>query len=102
MSIGNKFGRALGFLGAYAVEGAVRGANAAGQFGKDALEGAETGYADKHAELLVSRAAGIARRDAMLATRRAELQAQHAAVMATAPDAPVVVVAKKRAAKAAA
>lgn len=102
MSIGNKFGRALGSLGAYAVEGAVRGANAAGQFGKDALEGAETGYADKHAELLVSRAAGIARRDAMLAARRAELQAQHAAVMATAPDAPVVVVAKKRAAKAAA
>lgn len=102
MSLGNKFGRALGSLGAYAVEGAVRGANAAGQFGKDALEGAETGYADKHAELLVSRAAGIARRDAMLAARRAELQAQHAAVMATAPDAPVVVVAKKRAAKAAA
>lgn len=102
MSIGNKFGRALGSLGAYAVEGAVRGANAAGQFGKDALEGAETGYADKHAELLVSRAAGIARRDAMLAAKRAELQAQHAAVMATAPDAPVVVVAKKRAAKAAA
>lgn len=102
MSIGNKFGRALGSLGAYAVEGAVRGANAAGQFGKDALEGAETGYADKHAELLVSRAAGIARRDAMLAARRAELQAQHKAVMAASPDAPVVVVAKKRAAKAAA
>lgn len=99
MSIGNKFGRALGSLGAYAVEGAVRGANAAGQFGKDALEGAETGYADKHAELLVSRAAGIARRDAMLATRRAELQAQHAAVMATAPDAPVAVAPKARRAK---
>lgn len=102
MSFGINVGRALGAAGALVVEGAVRGATHAGQFGADVVSGAETGYADKHAELLVSRAAGIARRNAMLAAKRAELQAQHAAVMATAPDAPVVVVAKKRAAKAAA
>lgn len=101
MSFGIKVGRALGAAGALVVEGAVRGATHAGQFGADVVSGAETGYADKHAELLVTRAEGVKRRDAMLAAKRAELQAQHTAKMAVAPDAPVAV-ATKRAAKASA
>ena len=55
MSFGNTLGRGIGKLGALTVEGAVRGASAAGQFGADVVEGAQQGYDEKHAALLISR-----------------------------------------------
>lgn len=71
MSLGNKIGRGLGVVGALAVEGAVRGATGLGQFGADVIDGAETGYAEKHAALLVSRAEADARKAAAIAARKA-------------------------------
>lgn len=96
MSIGSKFGRAVGIAGALVVEGAVRTATAAGQFGEDALKGAEDGFAEKRVELLASRAVAAEAAKA----RREEALRQHKAAMAAAPDAPKPIAAK-RAAKAA-
>jgi len=82
MSIGIKLGRALGAVGALAVEGAVRGAAATGGFAVDVMEGAELGYAEKHAQLLITRAAADERRRALLAAKRAE----HAVAMTPAVE----------------
>ena len=81
MSLGNKLGRGLGIAGALVVEGAVRGATGLGQFGADVVEGAEAGYAERHAALLITRAENTARRDALIAAKRA----QHAATMNVVP-----------------
>lgn len=72
MSLGNKLGRSLGVLGALAVEGAVRGATGLGQFGSDVVDGAEVGYAEKHAALLVTREQAKADRDARIKLAQAE------------------------------
>lgn len=90
MSFGNKLGRGIGTLGAFALEGAVRGASAAGQFGSDVIEGAQQGYDEKHAVLLVNRAQQkVAREAALLALRTAHNVAQNPAVMAVVAE-PVV------------
>ena len=90
MSLGNKLGRGIGTLGAFAVEGAVRGASAAGQFGADVVEGASQGYTEKHAALLVTRAQQkVAREAALKALRDAHTAAQLPAPMAVAAE-PVV------------
>lgn len=76
-SLGLTIGRGIGKLGALAVEGAVRGAYASGQFATDVAEGAQQGYDERHAQLLISRAA---KRDAALKAREA-LKVQHTAAM---------------------
>mgnify|MGYP003402638527 CR=1 FL=1 len=78
-SFGITLGRGLGKIGALAVEGAVRGAYASGQFATDVAEGAQQGYDERHAQLLISRAA---KRDAALKARNA-LKVQHDAAMAS-------------------
>ena len=87
MSIGHKVGRAIGVVGALAVEGTVRGAMAAGQFGADALEGAEAGYTERSAQLLASRELKLAKAKAA----RKALVAQHQLALAavTATETPV-------------
>lgn len=80
-SFGHKLGRGLGVVGALALEGAVRGATGLGQFGADVVDGAELGYAERHAQLLVTREE---KRVAALAAREA-LKLQHAVVMTPAP-----------------
>lgn len=90
-SFGITLGRGLGKIGALAVEGAVRGAYNAGQFGADVVEGTQQGYAERHAQLLISRAA---KRDAALKQREALKVAHTAAMSATdmaAVAEPVVV-----------
>jgi hypothetical protein len=72
MSLGNKLGRSIGVLGALAVEGAVRGATGLGQFGSDVIDGAELGYTEKHAALLITREQAKADRDARIAAAQAE------------------------------
>lgn len=72
MSFGIKVGRFVGAAGAYAVEGAVRGAVGLGGFAQDVATGAELGYTEKHAELLVERAVKDAAREA----RKAEYARQ--------------------------
>ena len=72
MSFGIRVGRALGAAGAYAVEGAVRGAVGLGGFAQDVATGAELGYAEKHAALLVDRAV----KDAARGARKAEYARQ--------------------------
>lgn len=79
-SLGLTIGRGIGKLGALAVEGAVRGAYASGQFAQDVAEGAQQGYDERHAQLLISRAA---KRDAALKQREA-LKLQHDAAVASA------------------
>lgn len=79
-SFGLTIGRGIGKLGALAVEGAVRGAYASGQFATDVAEGAQQGYDERHAQLLISRAQ---KRDAALKAREA-LKVQHDAAMASA------------------
>lgn len=79
-SLGLTIGRGIGKLGALAVEGAVRGAYASGQFATDVAEGAQQGYDERHAQLLISRAA---KRAAALKQREA-LKLQHDAAMASA------------------
>lgn len=95
MSFGNKLGRGLGTLGALAVEGAVRGASAAGQFGADVVEGTQQGYEEKHAALQITRAQAKAQREAGLAA----LRAAHIAVQN--PAAVTMVAAPARRARAA-
>lgn len=95
MSIGNKIGRAIGAGSALVLEGAVRGAQGAGRFGGDVVAGAEAGYDEKRAALLVTRAAAEARRTAALAA----LKAAHEAAMLAAPVTEPTVE-KPRAAKA--
>lgn len=97
MSIGIKFGRVLGAAGALAVEGVVRGAAATGGFAVDVMEGAELGYAEKHAALLISRAEGEQRRADLLAAKRLE----HARVMTPAVEPITVKVAGRKTARAA-
>jgi hypothetical protein len=94
MSIGIKLGRAIGAGAALVVEGSVRGATGLGAFGADVIEGAEIGYAERHAALLVTRAANDARRQAAIAAKRLA----HDAAMNAAPM--VAVSAPKRTAKA--
>lgn len=79
-SFGITLGRGLGKIGALAVEGAVRGAYASGQFATDVAEGAQQGYDERHAQLLISRAA---KRDAALKQREALKVAHTAAMSAT-------------------
>ena len=79
-SLGLTIGRGIGKLGALAVEGAVRGAYASGQFATDVAEGAQQGYDERHAQLLISRAA---KRDAALKQREALKVAHTAAMSAT-------------------
>jgi hypothetical protein len=74
MSFGNKLGRGLGVIGALAVEGAVRGATGLGQFGSDVVDGAQTGYDEKHAALLITRAAREAKIKALMEERRVAAQ----------------------------
>lgn len=83
MSLGLKLGRAIGAGAALVVEGSVRGANGLGRFGADVVAGTEEGYEKRHAQLLVSRAAKTAARDAALAAARQ----QHGAAMAMVPTA---------------
>jgi hypothetical protein len=90
-SFGNKLGRGIGVLGALAVEGTVRGATGLGAFGADVVNGAEVGYAEKHAALLVTRAAAAKARDARIVAAKAA----HLAAMA-----PAVEITAKRTAKA--
>ena len=78
-SFGLTIGRGIGKLGALAVEGAVRGAYASGQFAQDVSEGAQQGYAERHAQLLITRAA---KRDEALKAREA-LKVAHTAAMAS-------------------
>lgn len=94
MSFGNTLGRGIGKLGALAVEGTVRGATGLGQFGADVVEGAQQGYDEKHAALLISREqAKLAREAKLKALRDAHTLAQN--------PAPMVAVAQpKRTAKA--
>lgn len=93
MSLGLTLGRGIGKAGAFAIEGVVRGAAYAGDFATDVVAGAELGYAETHAQLLVSRAAALVERDAKIAARKAE----HAALAQATNPLPVVVVAPKRA-----
>lgn len=86
MSFGIKVGRAIGTVGALAVEGAVRGATGLGRFGSDVVDGAEAGFNEKHAALLVTRKAAEERRKAFVEAKRAE----HALAMVVATE-PVVV-----------
>jgi hypothetical protein len=88
MSIGLKLGRALGTAGAYAVEGAVRGAQGAGRFGQEVVTGANDGFAEKRAALLVERAESDARRKLALQHFAAAHQAALAAA-GTGYSAPV-------------
>ena len=83
MSIGHKLGRAIGTLGALAVEGSVRGATGLGKFGEDVLAGTTEGYEEKAAALLAQRLINIAARE----ERIAALRLAHAAAM-EAPAAP--------------
>lgn len=87
MSFGNKLGRGLGVIGALAVEGAVRGATGLGQFGSDVVDGAQTGYDEKHAALLITRAQRVAemkaKRDALVA---AHIAAMNPGPMVAAPE----------------
>lgn len=70
MSLGNKLGRAVGTIGAFAVEGSIRGATGLGQFGADLAEGAQQGYAEQHAALLITRAEHKASYEAKVAALR--------------------------------
>lgn len=79
MSIGTKLGRAIGAGAALAVEGAVRGASGLGRFGADVVAGAETGYEERHAQLLITREAQALTRKLGLEA----LRAQHKMVMTT-------------------
>lgn len=79
-SFGHTLGRGLGIAGALALEGVVRTAYGAGQFGKDVAEGAEQGAREKHAQLLITRAE---KRDAALKQREALKVAHTAAMSAT-------------------
>lgn len=79
-SLGLTIGRGIGKLGALAVEGAVRGAYASGQFAQDVSEGAQQGYAERHAQLLITRAQ---KRDEALKAREALKVAHTAAMTAT-------------------
>ena len=65
-SIGTNLGRAVGKLGALAVEGGIRGASALGTFGEDALAGVESGYTEKAATLKASRDAKVLARAAAI------------------------------------
>lgn len=73
MSIGLKLGRALGAGAALVGEGAIRAANGAGRFGQDLVTGTEEGYTTQAAKNLVSRAAGVKRREEALAAYKAKL-----------------------------
>lgn len=84
MSFGIKVGRAVGVIGALAVEGAVRGATGLGGFAQDVATGAELGYTEKHAELLLTRAAKEAERKAKIAAYAAQLASKTEPVV-TAP-----------------
>lgn len=94
MSIGNKLGRAIGATGALLVEGSVRGASGLGRFGADVVAGAEEGYDEKRAALLITRAANEVKRKAAMEA----LKAAHEARMLEAPTEAVepVVRATKR------
>lgn len=94
MSFGIKVGRAIGAGAALAVEGAVRGANGLGRFGADVVTGTEQGYAERSAQLRITRAAKDAARKAALAA----LAAQHTVALG-APSEPFAPI-KARAAKA--
>lgn len=80
-SFGITLGRGIGKLGALAVEGAVRGAYNAGQFGADVVEGTQQGYAERHAQLLITREQ---KRAEALAAREA-LKVAHSAAMTPIP-----------------
>ena len=94
MSFGLKTGRAVGIVGAYAVEGVVRAALSAGEFGRDAAAGAEAGFVQKHSELLVDREARIAAKSAALKAPKARLEAEaltgSVPLLVVAQPAPVV------------
>ena len=73
MSIGIKLGRAIGTVGAYALEGAVRGAQGAGTFAQEVAHGAEVGYVEAHERLVAQRAERAAKNAAQLAEIKAQL-----------------------------
>lgn len=96
MSFGIKLGRGLGVVGALAVEGAVRGASGLGQFGADVVTGAEAGYAERHAQLLVTReAAAVARKQALAAAIAASQSNLAAISVAAQPVTPASAVGKR-------
>lgn len=59
-SLGITIGAALGKGAAYAVHGAIAGAQATGRFGQDVVAGAQAGYAEKADELAAKRRAALA------------------------------------------
>jgi len=63
-SIGITIGAAIGKSAAYAVHGAIAGAQASGRFGQDIAAGAQEGYATKATELARKRAEALAQYEA--------------------------------------
>lgn len=96
MTFGTKVGRAIGVVGALAVEGTVRGATGLGRFGQDVVAGAEAGYTERSAQLRITREAKTAARNAALAA----LAAPVAMPMAPATVEPAPVARRRRAAEA--
>lgn len=90
-SLGLTIGAAIGKGAAYAVHGAISTAQASGRFGADLAAGAQSGYADKAAEL-------AAKREALLA----QIEASETATVKRQPRLAAPAPAKTRRAKAAA
>lgn len=65
-SIGITIGAAIGKGAAYAVHGAIAGAQATGRFGQDVAAGAQAGYAEKADELAARRLAALTEYEARL------------------------------------
>ena len=63
-SIALSIGAAIGKGAAYAVHGAIAGAQASGRFGQDVAAGAQEGYATKSVELARKRAEALAQYEA--------------------------------------
>ena len=94
MSLASSLGRGIGRVGAYAVEGVVRGAAYSGDFATELVANVELGYAEQHAALLVTRAQQDAVRKERIAARKAELAVTQAANPAPVPV-PVAVAPKR-------
>lgn len=68
-SIALSIGAAIGKGAAYAVHGAIAGAQATGRFGQDVVAGAQEGYVTKSVELARKRAEALAQYEASKAQR---------------------------------
>lgn len=78
MSIGTTLGNAIGATAAYTKHGAIKAAQATGQFGSDVLAGTKDGYTTKDAELAARRAAALEAYRAA-ATQQAPVKVKRAA-----------------------